>query len=119
VTSDTLYPTYDLASDYQGCGYADPDHSWSGFVKQYNGGRLDGFLATAQPGDTFPIGYYTESAVPVLGTLAREYTISDHYFCSIMAETYPNRFYQHSATTDRPVNTMAQSTLPTIPRRHA
>src|SRR5260370_560610 len=31
-----------------------------------------------------------------------------------MAETYPNRFVQHAAATDRLVNTTATSTLPTI-----
>jgi phospholipase C len=113
-TRGDTYPTYDLRNDFQGCGYADPDHSYRGFRKQYNGGKIDGFLQAAAPGDTFPIGYYGESAVPVLGALAREYTSSDRYFASIMAETYPNRFYQHSAATDRPVNTMAISTLPTI-----
>src|SRR5258708_4249487 len=36
-----LYPTYELAPDYMGCGYGDPDHSWEGGVKQLNSGRLD------------------------------------------------------------------------------
>ncbi len=31
-----------------------------------------------------------------------------------MAETFPNRIYQHAAQTDRLTNTMTQSTLPTI-----
>ena len=113
-TKGVVYPTYDLKDDFQGCGYADPDHSYTGFLKQFQGGTAKGFLTTAVPGDTFPIGYYTESAVPVLGGLAREYVTSDNYFASIAAETYPNRFYQHSGTTDRPVNTMTTSTLPTI-----
>src|SRR5947208_12633388 len=42
----TTYPTYPLAPDPQGCGYLDPDHSWEGFVAQYNGGALDGWLRT-------------------------------------------------------------------------
>jgi phospholipase C len=110
-----LYPTYQLAPDYMGCDYGDPDHSWEGGVKQLNGGKVDGFLQTALPDDTFPIGYYTEESVPVLGALARSYTTSDHYFCSILAETYPNRFYQHAAATDRDHNNGTQNTaLPTI-----
>src|SRR5438046_10173874 len=40
----TVYPTYDLGNDPQGCDYRDPDHSWEGFVAQSNGGPLDGFL---------------------------------------------------------------------------
>ena len=31
-----------------------------------------------------------------------------------MAETHPNRFYQHSAATDRTDNSTVTSTLPTI-----
>src|SRR5690242_108977 len=48
------YPTYNLAPDYEGCGYADPNPSWQGGQTQLNGGRMDGFLKTAVPGDTFP-----------------------------------------------------------------
>src|SRR5437588_218981 len=46
------YPTYNLAPDYEGCGYADPDHSWQGGLRQLDGGRLDGFLKNKNPGDT-------------------------------------------------------------------
>jgi phospholipase C len=113
-TAGTTYPTYPLAPDFQGCGYADPDHSWEGGVKQLNGGRMDGFLKTAAPGDTFPIGFYNEADVPVLGALARNYTVSDNYFCSILAETYPNRFYQHCAQTPQDHNTNTLVTIPTI-----
>jgi phospholipase C len=91
-TKGTVYPTYPLAPDFQGCGYADPDHSWEGGVKQLDGGKCDGFLKTAAPGDTFPIGYYTAADLPVLAALATNYT------------TFPNRFYQHAATTDRDHN---------------
>ena len=111
------YPTYDLKDDHQGCGYTDPDHSFTGFISEYNRGRLDGFLRAGKgggPGDTFPIGYYTEPTVATLGGLARSYTLSDNYFCSIMAETYPNRFYMHSGATDREVNGSQTCSLKTI-----
>ena len=38
----------------------------------------------------------------------------DRYFSAVMAETYPNRFYQHAAQTDRLHNSTVTSTLPTI-----
>ena len=112
--SGTTYPTYDLAPDWQGCGYDDPDHSWEGGVTQLAGGTASGFLKTAVAGDTFPIGYYTQASIPVLGALAEQYTTSDNYFAAILAETYPNRFYQHSAQTDRDHNSTATATMPTI-----
>ena len=63
------YPNYPLAPDFQGCGYSDPDHSWEGWLVEYNYGKMNGFLQ--RPGEvanagvipakanTFPIGYYT------------------------------------------------------------
>jgi phospholipase C len=129
------YPNYPLAPDFQGCGYSDPDHSWEGWLVEYNYGRLDGFLQrpTAPPNNpgvtlaaanTFPIGYYTNlnsdgtpkalPDLPVTGALARHYTTLDRYFCAFAGETYPNRFYQHAGQTDRDHNSEAPSTLPTI-----
>ena len=129
------YPNYPLAPDFQGCGYSDPDHSWEGFLVQSNGGRMDGFLQrpTAPPStpglptaaaNTFPVGYYTNlhhdrsrkavPDLPVLGALAEHYTVLDRYFCSFAGETFPNRFYQHAARTDRDHNSNTLSVLPTI-----
>lgn len=101
------YPTYALAPDQQGCGYPDPDHSWEGFVTQFNGGALDGWLRTPAgrgPADTFPIGYYTATDLPAISSIASSYTVLDRYFSSFMGETFPNRFYQHAARTDRDHN---------------
>jgi phospholipase C len=129
------YPNYPLAPDFQGCGYSDPDHSWEGWLVQYNYGKLDGFLqrpttpadnpgVTLAAANTFPIGYYTNfnpdgtrkalPDLPVIGALAEHYTTLDHYFCALAAETYPNRFYQHAGQTDRDHNSEVVSTLPTI-----
>jgi len=113
-TSGKTYPTYELAPDFQGCDYADPDHSFAGGLKQYAGGRGDGFLQTAVPGDTFPIGYYGPQARPVLGALARNYTVCDNYFAAVLGQTFPNRVYQQAARTDRDSNTFDQSSLLTI-----
>jgi phospholipase C len=135
ATDGNFYPNYPLAPDFQGCGYSDPDHSWEGFLVQNNFGRMDGFLQrpTAPAGNpgvslakanTFPIGYYTNlnpdgsrkavPDLPVMGALAENYTVLDHYFCSFAGETFPNRFYQHAAQTDRDHNSFAMSSLPTI-----
>jgi len=133
-----VYPNYPLAPDFQGCGYSDPDHSWEGFLIQHNFGKMDGFLQrpTAPPNlpgvtlaaaNTFPIGYYTNFRhdehsrhrktvpdLPVIGALAENYTVLDRYFCSFAGETFPNRFYQHAARTDRDHNNNTISTMPSI-----
>jgi len=129
------YPNYPLAPDFQGCGYSDPDHSWEGWLVQYNHGKLDGFLQRPttppdNPGvkraaaNTFPIGYYTNfhpdgtrkalPDLPVMGALAEHYTTLDRYFCAFAGETYPNRFYQHAGQTDRDHNSGAPARVPTI-----
>jgi phospholipase C len=130
-----VYPNYPLAPDFQGCGYSDPDHSWEGFLVQHNGGKMDGFLqrptvpadnpgVTLAAANTFPVGYYTNLRpdrrpktipdLPVIGALAQHYTVLDRYFCSFAGETFPNRFYQHAARTDRDHNSTTISALPTI-----
>ena len=134
-TNGNVYPNYPLAPDFQGCGYSDPDHSWEGFLIQHNFGKMDGFLqrptapadnpgVTLAAANTFPIGYYTNHHhdhrpknlpdLPVIGALAENYTVLDRYFCSFAGETFPNRFYQHAARTDRDHNSNTISTLPTI-----
>jgi phospholipase C len=129
------YPNYPLAPDFQGCGYSDPDHSWEGWLVQHNDGKMDGFLqrpttpadnpgVTLAAANTFPIGYYSNvdhrgrrkalPDLPVIGALAEQYTTLDRYFCAFAGETFPNRFYQHAAQTDRDHNSEVASTLPTI-----
>jgi phospholipase C len=134
-TDGNVYPNYPLAPDFQGCGYSDPDHSWEGWLVQHNFGKMDGFLqrptapennpgVTLAAANTFPIGYYTNRHhdgrrkavpdLPVIGALAEHYTVLDRYFCSFAGETFPNRFYQHAARTDRDHNLTTISKLPTI-----
>jgi phospholipase C len=97
----------------QGCGYNDPDHSFEGGRVEYNSGACDGWLRAGQ-NDVFSIGYYLPEDLAFYGNAAPYWTVCDRYFSAIMAETYPNRFYQHAAQTDRIHNSTATSTLPTI-----
>lgn len=99
--------------DYTGCGHPDPDHSYTGGRTQYNGGAMDGFLRSGRNNE-YAIGYYGETDRPFQAALARNYTTLDRYFCSILGPTFPNRFFMHSAQTDRLSNTLTQATLPTI-----
>lgn len=111
--SGVAHPTYPLAPDFQGCGHPDPDHSHPGGLVEYNGGACDGWLRAGM-NDVYSIGYYRQSDLPFLGSAAPAWTACDQYFAATLAETYPNRIYQHAAQTDRLVNTLEFSTLPTI-----
>lgn len=97
----------------QGCQYNDPDHSFEGGRVEYNNGACDGWLRAGQ-NDEFCIGYYQSGDLGFYGNAAPAWTVCDNYFSAIMAETYPNRFYQHAAQTDRIHNSTTISTLPTI-----
>ena len=99
--------------DFQGCAHPDPDHSYEGGRIQLANGRCDGFLLSGE-NDEFAIGYYTEPDLAFTAPAARYWCTFDRYFAATMAETYPNRFYQHAAATDRLHNSTATSALPTI-----
>ena len=99
--------------DTQGCAHPDPDHSFEGGRVEYNDGRCDGWLK-AGDNDEFAIGYYTDADLAFYGRAARDWTVCDSYFSAILAETYPNRFYQHAAQTDRIHNSTTIATMPTI-----
>ena len=107
------HATYPLAPDFQGCGHADPDHSYEGGRIEYNGGACDGWLR-AGDNDEYAIGYYIKKDLPFFASAAPRSTVCDRYFSAIMAGTFANRVYQHAAQTDRLGNTFELSTLPTI-----
>ncbi|HEV7206075.1 MAG TPA: alkaline phosphatase family protein [Jatrophihabitans sp.] len=98
---------------YASCGHADPDHSYEGGRIELHDGRCDGWLKAGE-NDELAISYFTQPDLPFLGRAATAWTSCDRYFSATMAETYPNRFYQHAAQTDRLHNSTAISTLPTI-----
>jgi len=108
-----LRPTHPLAPDYQGCGHPDPDHSYTGGRVEYDDGRCDGWLR-AGSNDEYAIGYYRQQDLAFLGQAVPQWSTFSRYFAAILAETYPNRIYQHAAQTDRITNTMDLCTLPTI-----
>jgi len=99
--------------DFQGCASPDPDHSFEGGRIQLNRGKCDGWLISGE-NDAFSIGYYRGPDLSFYGQAVPQWTTFDRYFSATMAETYPNRFYQHSAQTDRTHNSTATATMPTI-----
>jgi phospholipase C len=99
--------------DFQGCGHPDPDHSYEGGRIEFNRGTCDGWLRAGE-NDPYAIGYYSRADLGFWGRAFADWTVCDRYFAATMAETYPNRFYQHAARTDRLHNSFDTSSLPTI-----
>jgi len=99
-------------TEFQGCGFNDPDHPYAGGRIQYAGGKLDGFRKGAN--DDYALGYYEKADLPFYGDFVGQSTVFDHWFAPILSATYPNRFYTHAARTDRIDNTSRQTSMPTI-----
>ena len=105
-----------------GNGTVDPKHDWVSSRTAFNGGRNDGFLLpNPGPHQNEVLSYFTDDRLPFMHALAREFTICDRWFSSVMGPTWPNRFYLHAATADGHKNNrpMGLSPPPTIWERMA
>lgn len=74
-----------------------PNHSWEAIHAEWDNGRMDGFVKV---NGSLTMGYYLESDLPYYWKLAQESVLCDHYFCSVLGPTLPNRLYLVSGTSD-------------------
>jgi phospholipase C len=104
------------------CGEADQDHGYTGGRTQWNHGKMNGFLRDPE-NTNLSLSYYLAGARAFSSPLAMHYTVCDNYFCSYLGPTWPNRFFQHAAQTDRQNDTVhpdavhlpvAPATMPAI-----
>jgi phospholipase C len=77
---------------YKGCGHPDPGHGWTSGRAQL----LGGFLADGSGNDEFALTYFNQGDLGFIHEAARQYTSYDRYFCSLLASTWPNRYYKWS-----------------------
>jgi len=95
-----LVPTESIAGlghdAFRGCGHKIPGHTWD----QSRAQRDHGFLARGTGNDVFALSYNSDTDVPVLGALAKRFTLFDHYHASLLGPTFPNRQYLHSAQSE-------------------
>ncbi|HEY2550653.1 MAG TPA: alkaline phosphatase family protein [Streptosporangiaceae bacterium] len=89
-----------------------PSQSWRACHQQWNGGRCDGFVASAQdvmadgdsdrswpPGtERSPMGYWTREDLPFYYGLADTFPLADHWFGSCLGPTFPNRRFLIAGT---------------------
>jgi phospholipase C len=80
-------------TQYKGCGHPDPGHGWDSGRAQLQGG----FLAPGSGNDEFALTYFNRGDLGFIHEAARNYTSYDRYFCSLLASTWPNRYYKWSA----------------------
>ena len=79
--------------EYKGCGHPDPGHGWDSGRAQL----LGGFLADGSGNDEFALTYFNGGELGFIHDAARAYTLYDRFFCSLLASTWPNRYYKWSA----------------------
>jgi phospholipase C len=85
------------------CEVDDLDHSWNGTHNERNGGAMDGFTAeNAVPADAHgsrAMGFYTRHDLPFYYKLYKKFATSDRFFCSVLSQTFPNRYYLLAGTS--------------------
>jgi phospholipase C len=82
---------------YNAQGAGGLDHSWKGGHQAWNKGAWDNWVA-AKSEQT--MGYFTKDDLPFHHALASAFTIADHYHCSLIGPTTPNRLFQWTGTID-------------------
>ena len=64
---------------------------------------MDGFTAAnvdpADPNGSRTMGYFDQGMLPFYYGLANQFSIADHYFASVLTQTFPNRFYLLTGTS--------------------
>ncbi len=73
------------------------DHSWASQHEAWNNGKMDQWVQAKGP---FTMGYFTQADIPFQWALAQAFTICDHYHCSVLGPTNPNRLYMWTGTVD-------------------
>ncbi len=81
----------------------DLDHSWKGTHAEVNGGLMNGFTTTnavlADPTGHRTMGYYDQTDLPFYFGMYNTFATGDRYFCSVQAQTDPNRLYLLAGTS--------------------
>ncbi len=79
------------------CGEEDSGitQSWNASHVSFDGGTNMGFVKGCSGA---AMGYWDEEDLPFYYSMARRFPIGDRYFCSVMAQTYPNRRFLIAGT---------------------
>ncbi|MHB8656441.1 MAG: alkaline phosphatase family protein [Solirubrobacteraceae bacterium] len=101
---DHLYP-FHLDSFHNGECTNDINHSWGPQHTYWDNGKMDAFVSGHMAVDgagngPLTMGYYNRADLSFYYALADAFTICDHYHCSVVGPTDPNRLYTFSATLD-------------------
>ena len=79
-----------------------PSQTWTNTHIQLAGGKLDGFVVSGS--GPVSMGYWEKADLPFYYSLASTFPLADHYFCSVLGQTFPNRRYLIAATSMGMIN---------------
>jgi phospholipase C len=79
-----------------------PGQNWNASHQSYDGGRNDGFVKASGP---IAMRFWDKRDLPFTYSLARHFPIGQRYFCSVLAQTYPNRRFFFTGTASGTIAT--------------
>jgi phospholipase C len=82
--------------------HSQPSQTWKASHMSFGGGRNDGFVRASGP---VAMRYFDAHELPFLHSLARHFPVGERYFCSVLAQTYPNFRYLLTATSSGLIRT--------------
>jgi phospholipase C len=95
---------------------AGTDHGWSSGHLAWNNGHYNEWINQKQ--DVLTMGYLKRSDVSFHHALADAFTLCDAYFCSVFADTCPNRIYLWTGTIDAQNRLGSRRNGPGLGERH-
>jgi phospholipase C len=84
----------------------EPSQAWNASHQSYDGGRNDGFVKAS--GDA-AMWYWDDREIPFTYSLAKHFPLGQRYFCSVLAQTYPNRRFFFCGTASGLISTDSKS----------
>jgi phospholipase C len=81
-----------------------PRQNWNASHISYANGRNNGFVLASGP---FAMWHWDIETLPVTYSLAGIFPIGQRYFCSVLAQTYPNRRFLFTGTASGTIATSA------------
>jgi phospholipase C len=82
-------------SPFRGCDHPIPGHGWNSGRAQ----RDNGFVGKDTGNDEYALGYFEGDDLLFYQAMTRRFTTCDRWHSSLLAGTFPNRMYLHSATS--------------------
>jgi phospholipase C len=86
-----------------------PSQAWNASHTQLLHGNRGFVISQSGP---VSMGYWTKADMPFTNSLASTFPIADRYFCSVLAQTYPNRRYLMAGTSIGLIDDTLPSPLP-------